>query len=1051
VAEERKLVTVLFADVVGSTVLGHENDPELVREVLGRYFERVREVVTAHGGSVEKFIGDAAMAVFGVPRVHDDDAERAVRSALAIRDAIVLLNEDAALSLEARIGVNTGEAVAALDDRTEFIVTGDVVNVASRLQQHARPGEVVVGPLTERLTREAIEYAPHDAIEARGKPHPLPAFTALRARTALPEQARGLPQMRARLVGRTRELNLLLDAFERARNDRRAQLFTVVGAAGVGKSRLVREFLAKVSAQFDVRVLRGRCLPYGTGVTYWPLLELVHADLGMGTTQARSELLERLDARLVTLLEHESEARAVGARLRVLLGLDDAPDALPDVDPARLPAELGWGLARYLEATAASTPVIVVIDDLQWAEPPVFEIARGMLEQTADAPIFVICIARPELLEANPTWGAGQTNAALVALEPLDDQETRTLIGRLLDVDELPEALHKRILERAAGNPLFCEEFVGMLIDEGRLIRHGGRWRASGADSLNVPLPESIHALLAARLDTLTPDAKRIVQAASVIGEQFEATEVAAIAGADGVQPRLDSLARGGFVISDRRTRPGAYRFRHLLIRDVAYATVPKSERARLHDAFGRHLEASAADRRESLVEILAHHAERALALSVELRMPADVTSDRARRALELALDSADRAIESENLSAARAFLATADAAERALGELQPAQAARLQLLDARIEGLAKNYTVARGKLERAAEASLAAGRKDLAGAAYLALVEVLTTAAGQEDFPTLRRVIRAAIRTFDELGDVRGRLEAQLFALEELFSAGKLKKMLEKGTRLIEQAEAAGEQVVAARAVTRLIAVAGWLGRLDVAYELAAKAEALTSQLGLISTARWVRFFRARLAWMEGRLDDAEALVRPLAEEGEQIGDYRLVVTALRLLGEALDEAHRLDEADAAIASSLDWSVRIGERWSRTELLAYRARFAALRGDTATADRFRAESESTLRQDDFAATAVYYSALGTVRTAQGRDEEAEVALRLALDTIRSTEFWWWQRLALDLAEFLVARGRASEARDLVDEVRAAMAASKTDLRRAQLERLESNLARQPA
>jgi len=285
--EERKLVTILFADIVGSTALGHENDPEVVRGVMAGYFERVREIVEAHGGTVEKFIGDAAMAVFGVPRAHDDDAERAVRAALAIQAAMPQLNEEAAFRLEARIGVNSGEVVAAVDDREQFLVTGDVVNVAARLQQHAPSGEVIVGPLTAQLTREAIEYEGADAIEARGKPQPLAVFRAIRARSETPDQARGLPGMRARLVGRTRELRLLVDAFERARDDQRPQLFTIVGNAGVGKSRLVGEFLARISgaehirrdedaaglpgdlagteaspiAASDLTVLRGRCLP----------------------------------------------------------------------------------------------------------------------------------------------------------------------------------------------------------------------------------------------------------------------------------------------------------------------------------------------------------------------------------------------------------------------------------------------------------------------------------------------------------------------------------------------------------------------------------------------------------------------------------------------------------------------------------------------------------------------------------------------------------------------------------------------------------------------
>ena len=405
VAEERKLVSVLFADIVGSTALGHGNDPEVVRAVLGRYFDRAREIVELHGGVVEKYIGDAVMAVFGVPRVHDDDAERAVRAALAIRDAIAPLNAEQALELEARIGVNSGEVVAAVESGEQRLVTGDVVNVAARLQQAAPAGEVVVGALTEQLTREAIEYEPLAALQLRGRPEPMEAFRAARARSDVPEQARGLPQMRARLVGRTRELTLLADTLERAKGDRRGQLFTVVGNAGVGKSRLVGEFLARTSGN-EVRVLRGRCLPYGSGITYWPLIELVQSDLGITAEMNKAAVLSRLESRLAILANSPARAAAY-ARLSVLLGLTDPAQVLPDVDADRLAAELGWAMGEYARAIADESALICVIDDLQWAEPAAVAIVTEMLEATADSPLLMLCVARPELVRAIPRMGRG--------------------------------------------------------------------------------------------------------------------------------------------------------------------------------------------------------------------------------------------------------------------------------------------------------------------------------------------------------------------------------------------------------------------------------------------------------------------------------------------------------------------------------------------------------------------------------------------------------------------------------------------------------------------
>ncbi|HEY8655283.1 MAG TPA: adenylate/guanylate cyclase domain-containing protein, partial [Candidatus Limnocylindria bacterium] len=276
--EERKLVSVLFADTVGSTALGAEHDPELVRATMGRYFERMKQIAERHGGTVEKFIGDAVMVVFGVPKVHDDDAERAVRAGLAMRDELGVLNQELAVELAARVGINSGEAVADPGATGQFLVTGDVVNMAARLQQGAEVGEVVVGALTEQLTRVAIEYAEHAAITAKGKAAPVRAFTAVRAKSAIPEQARGLPAMRASLVGRDRELRLLLDTVARATAERAVHVFTLLGEPGVGKSRLVAECLVRLRG--EPLILRGRCLPYGAGITYWPLIEVVRAQAG---------------------------------------------------------------------------------------------------------------------------------------------------------------------------------------------------------------------------------------------------------------------------------------------------------------------------------------------------------------------------------------------------------------------------------------------------------------------------------------------------------------------------------------------------------------------------------------------------------------------------------------------------------------------------------------------------------------------------------------------------------------------------------------------------
>ncbi|MCA1683149.1 MAG: adenylate/guanylate cyclase domain-containing protein, partial [Actinobacteria bacterium] len=387
--EQRKLVSVVFADVVGSTPFGSDNDPEFVRSVMSSYFERMKEIAETNGGTVEKFIGDAVMVVFGVPFLHDDDAERAVRAALAMRDAMPQLNAELGIALAARVGVNTGEAVTGEGHDRQFLVTGDAVTVAARLQQGADVGQVVVAALTESLTRAAIEYEPRDPIAAKGKPEPIVAFRAIRPRSAMPEQARGLPAMRAQLVGRKRELGLLLDTFERVREERRAHLFTLVGAAGIGKSRIVGEALGRIAAAGNARVRRGRCLPYGTGITYWPLIEIVNDDSGVTSGDDRQAALARLDARVAALVP-AAERAAVRARLATMLGLQTAAEALPELAATNVAKEISWGVRQYL-APLANEPAVIVIDDLQWAEPPVLEIVESLAEHAEDAPLLLLC------------------------------------------------------------------------------------------------------------------------------------------------------------------------------------------------------------------------------------------------------------------------------------------------------------------------------------------------------------------------------------------------------------------------------------------------------------------------------------------------------------------------------------------------------------------------------------------------------------------------------------------------------------------------------------
>jgi len=636
--EERKLVSLLFADVVDSTALGAQHDPELVRSVMVRYFARMKEIAETHGGTVEKFIGDAVMVVFGVPLLHEDDAERAVRAALAMRDAVAQLNRGLRIALALRIGVNSGEVVAGVGDDRQFLVTGDAVNVAARLQQGADPDEVVVGALTERLTRAAIEYEPREPITAKGKAAPVPAFHALRARTAVPESRRDTPA----LVGRERELRQLLDAFARASDERAGYLVTIVGNAGVGKSRLVAEVLDRLEQRADVRILKGRCLPYGAGIAYWPLMDILREDVGIKPSDDRAAALAKLGERLAQLVSSD-RLQAIQARIALVLSLESPDAALPTVPPARIAVELSWGIRQHLEAIAARGPLVVVIDDLQWADPAALDVLAQLADRSSAVPLLLVCVARPELLERHASWSAGRADASLLVLEPLDESDTRTLLARLLGIEDLPPLVGSWVLERSAGNPLFCEEFVRMLIEAHHLELADGRWRATGS-AADLPLPETIQSIVAARIDGLQPAEKTALRQASVIGERFVLDELLALGSELGAAP--EALLRKGFFVADRDDPSGrALRFRHILIRDAAYAGLTKAERAELHERFADFRARTAADRLIEYEEIIGYHLEQATRHRQQLGLDDEQTRALAGRAAQMLGAAGIRAI----------------------------------------------------------------------------------------------------------------------------------------------------------------------------------------------------------------------------------------------------------------------------------------------------------------------------------------------------------------------------------------------------------------------
>jgi class 3 adenylate cyclase/tetratricopeptide (TPR) repeat protein len=605
---ERKVVTILFADLVGFTSRAEQLDPEDVAAELARYHAHVREELERHGGTVEKFIGDAAMAIFGAPVAHEDDPERAVRAALGILEWAV--DE----GIEMRVGINTGEALVTVGARAEAgetMAAGDVVNTAARLQAAAPVNGVLVGEQAHRATERAIEYREAQPVDAKGKARPVTAWEAVRPRARI-----GVDRVHgATLVGRMREVALLEDALERTIVERSAQLVTLAGVPGIGKSRLVFELYRAIERHPDLIAWRlGRCLPYGDGVTFWALGEMVKAQAGILEGDPEAEAERKLAAAVAD--------RWIESHLRPLVGLGGGAETGGD---AREEAFTAW--RRFFEGLAEDRPLVLVFEDLHWADENLLDFVDHLVDWATAVPVLVVCTARPELLTRRPGWGGGKPNALTISLSPLSDDETARLLHELLG-PALPAPARPELIANAGGNPLYAEEFARMLRDRG----------------MAGELPETVQGVIAARLDLLEPQQKALLQDAAVIGKRFRTGELASLAGVGrgDLERRLHDLDRREFVRRERASSvidDSEYSFGHVLVRDVAYGQIPRADRA------GKHLAAAAwieqLGRREDHAETLAHHYLEALELTRAAGGSADAFSDRARAALA---DAGERA-----------------------------------------------------------------------------------------------------------------------------------------------------------------------------------------------------------------------------------------------------------------------------------------------------------------------------------------------------------------------------------------------------------------------
>ena len=636
--EERKVVTVLFADLVGFTSRAEPLDPEDVRALLSPYYARLRTELERFGGTVEKFIGDAVMALFGAPVAHEDDPERAVRAALAIRDWVLELEG----TLQLRIAVNTGEALVSLGARPsegEGMASGDVVNTTARLQTAAPVNGILVGETTYRATSQVITYREAAPVSAKGKAEPVRVWEAIEARARLGvdlAQLGGGP-----LIGRTQELDLLGDALARTRRDHSPQLVTIIGVPGMGKSRLVAELFRVVDADPTAVVIwrQGRCLPYGDGVTLWALGEMVKAQAGILETDPPDAVAQKLHTAIADVVTDPADAQWVEKHLRRLAGLGGA--------------ELGGGQQseafaawrRFFEALAERNPLVLVFEDLQWADDNLLDFIEHLVDWVSGVPLLVICTARPELFERRDGWGGGKRNATSLSLSPLSDEETARLISSLADRPVLLAETQQVLLEHAGGNPLYAEQYVRMLAERG--------------PHEHLPLPETVQGIIAARLDALAVEEKSLLQNAAVMGKVFWLGALTAIGGVDrrAAETSLHALERKEFVRRARRSSvadEAEFAFLHVLVRDVGYGQIPRAERAEKHRLAAEWIEALG--RAEDHAEMLAHHYLSALEL---------------RRATGQLVDAllAERALDGLRAAGGRAFSLNAYASAARLYE----------------------------------------------------------------------------------------------------------------------------------------------------------------------------------------------------------------------------------------------------------------------------------------------------------------------------------------------------------------------------------------------
>jgi class 3 adenylate cyclase/tetratricopeptide (TPR) repeat protein len=984
----RKVVTVVFADVTGSTALGERLDPEALRRVMGRYFDEMAAVIERHGGTVEKFIGDAVMAVFGIPLLHEDDALRAARAAIGMREALAELNADLEREhgegLAARIGVNTGEVVAGDPSAGQRLVTGDPVNVAARFEQAAGPGEILLGDPTYRLVKDAVEVEPVDPLTLKGKQERVPAFRLLAVSAGAAGHERHLDSP---MVGRAKELSLLEHALERAVSERTSHLFTLMGPAGVGKSRLVHEFLNGAAA--GATVLRGRCLSYGDGITLFPLAEVIHRAAAILDTDPPAVARVKLEA----VLTGAPEAERVAGLVAGLFGWAEA-GATEDAF---------WAVRKLLEQLARERQVVVVFDDIHWGEPTFLDLIEHLADWTRDAAVLLLCIARPELLEVRPGWGGGKMNATSILLEPLPADEASQLVDNLLGRAEIPATARDRILEAAEGNPLFVEEMLAMLIDDGLLRFDDGAWR-SVEDLADITVPPTIHLLLAARLDRLDAEERAVIERGAVEGKVFHrgaVTTLSAETARPQVSTRLLALARKELIRPDRPEFAGedAFRFRHLLIRDAAYQAMPKEHRADLHERFADWLGDAAKDRLAEYEEILAHHLEQAFRYRAELGAVDERARAVAARAVEHLASSAARADERGDLSSARSLL------ERCIELAEGGARARAIVAFAELLQELGEYTEAYRTAVEAIEAAEAVGDRSSALRAEVVRIRNELSIDPTQTMTASRASAEQVLVEAERLGDQNVCDLAILAIGLQSFFLGQTAEAMRTLDQLSDRAPSMGRRE-RAEVAAQLVVCAhfGWVPVAD-AFAVLDRAAELRGD-SLAGRAHDLKV-RGAVTGMTGQFDEARAMFNEADALYDELGAPTIKVTTDQVVAETLRLEGRLEDAERVLRQMYEAYSAMGETGFNSTVCGVLAAVLCDQGRSEEAHAFAQRSRELSAEDDFASQTEWRTAEARVLVDRGMLDDA---LRLADEAIGISEG----------TDYLDRRGDCHEVRGLV-------------------------------